>query len=45
MSNKTNPKFNNYKNCLLNNQIILKLQQRLKSKVHNVYSEQINKIA
>ena len=41
--NKTNPKFNNYKNCLLNSQIILKLQQRLQSKVHNVYSEQINK--
>ena len=29
-------KFNDYKNCLLNNEIILKSQQRFKSKAHNV---------
>ena len=38
-------KFNDYKNCLLNNEIILKSQQRSKSEVHNVYTEEINKIA
>ena len=31
-------KFNDYKDCLLNN-IILKSQQRFKSKAHNVYTE------
>ena len=38
-------KFNNYKDCLLNNEIILKSQQRFKSERHNVYTEEINKIA
>ena len=38
-------KFNDYKNCLTNNEIILKLQQRFKSEAHNVYTEEINKIA
>ena len=38
-------KFNDYKNCLLNNEVILKSQQRFKSEVHNVYTEEINKIA
>ena len=38
-------KFNDYKDCLLNNQIILKSQQRFKSKAHNVYTEEVNKIA
>ena len=37
-------KFNDYKDCLLNNEIILKSQQRFKSEVHNVYTEEINKI-
>ena len=37
-------KFNDYKDCLLNNEIILKLQQRFKSKADNVYTEEINKI-
>ena len=32
------------KNCLLNNEIILKSQQRFKSEAHNVYTEEINKI-
>ena len=38
-------KFNNYKNCLFNNKIIIKSQQRFKSEAHNVYIEEINKIA
>ena len=38
-------KFNNYKDCLLNNEIILKSQQRFKSETHNVYTEEVNKIA
>ena len=38
-------RFNDYKNCLLDNKIILKSQQRFKSKAHNVHSEQVNKIA
>ena len=38
-------KFNDYKDCLLNNEIILKSQQRFKSERHNVYTEDINKIA
>ena len=35
----------NYKDCNFNNTTILKLQQRFKSDYHNVYTEQINKIA
>ena len=38
-------KFNDYKNCLLNDEIILKLPQKFKSEAHNVYTEKINKIA
>ena len=38
-------KFNDYKNCLLNNEVVLKSQQRFKSKGHNVHIENINKIA
>ena len=37
-------KFLDYKNCLLNNEIILKSQQRFKSKRHNAYAEDVNKI-
>ena len=37
--------FENYIDCLLNNKIVLTLQQRFKSDHHNVYTEQINKIA
>ena len=37
--------FKNYEDCLFNNKIILKSQQRFKSDHHNVYTEQINKIA
>ena len=38
-------KFSDYKNCILNNEIMLKSQQRFKSEKHDVYTEQINKIA
>ena len=38
-------KFNDYKNCLLNDEILLKSQQRFKSEARNVYTEEINKIA
>ena len=38
-------KFNDYKNCLMNNKSVLKPQQRFKSEAHNVYTEEINKIA
>ena len=38
-------KFNDYKYCLLNNEIMLNSQQRYKSEAHNVYTEKINKIA
>ena len=35
----------NYKDCLFNDKTIIKSQQRFKSNYHNVYIEQINKIA
>ena len=38
-------KFPDYKDCLLNNEIMLKSQQRFKSERHIVYTEEINKIA
>ena len=38
-------KFNDYKKCLLNDEVILKPQQRFISKKHYVYTENINKIA
>ena len=38
-------KFNDYKKCLLNREIILKSQQRLISNKHDVYTEDVNKIA
>ena len=37
--------FKNCLDCLLNNKIIIKSQQRFKSDYHNVCTEQINKIA
>ena len=42
---KRRVKFNDYKDCLLNNEIILKSQQRFKTEAHNVYTEELNKIA
>ena len=39
-------KFNDYKKCLLlNDKVILKLQQRFISNKHDVYTENVNKIA
>ena len=38
-------KFDDYKKCLLNGEVILKSQQRFISKKHDVYTESINKIA
>ena len=38
-------KINDYKKCLLDDEVILKSQQRFISKKHDVYTENINKIA
>ena len=38
-------KFDDYKKCLLNDQVILKSQQRFISNKHDVYTEDVNKIA
>ena len=35
----------NYTDCLFNDKIILKSQQRFKSDHHKVYTEEVNKIA
>ena len=37
--------FENYKDSLLNNKTILKSQIRFKSDLHDVYTEEVNKIA
>ena len=37
--------FNDYKEFLFRNEIILKSQPRFKSEAHNVYTEEVNKIA
>ena len=37
--------FEDFKDCVLNNKIILNPQQRFKSDYHNVNTEKINKIA
>ena len=42
---KTMIKFNGFKNCLLKDKELLKSQQRFISKKHDVYTEDINKIA
>ena len=38
-------KFSDYKNCLLKHEVLLKSQQRFISEKHDVYTENINKIA
>ena len=38
-------RLSDYKDYLLNNEIILKSQQRFKSEKHDVYNEEVNKIA
>ena len=37
-------KFSDYKDCLLNNEIMLKSQQRFKSEKHDVYTEEVNRL-
>ena len=37
--------FENYTDCLFNDKTMLKSQERFKSDCHNVYTEQINKMA
>ena len=37
--------FENYKDCLSKDKIISKSQKRFKSDHHNIYTEEINKIA
>ena len=38
-------RFQDYKDCLFNNEVILRSQQRFKSEAHNIYTEEVNKIA
>ena len=38
-------KFEDYKKCLFDNELMRKLQQRFKSENHEVYTENINKVA
>ena len=38
-------KFDDYKKCLLNDKVILKSQQRFISNKHDVYTENVNKVA
>ena len=38
-------RFNDYKNCILKNEIILKMQQIFKSEAHNAFSAKLNKIS
>ena len=42
---ETELKFNCHKDCLFNNNVILKSQQRYKSELHTAYTEEVNKIA
>ena len=44
MVTKRGLKFNNYKNCLLNNETVLPPQKRFKSEGHDLYTEEVNKI-
>ena len=38
-------KLNDYKKCLLNDEVIFKSQQRFISKKHDVYTESINNVS
>ena len=42
---KNELKFSYYRDFLFNNNVTLKSQQRSKSELHNVYTEEVNKIA
>ena len=37
--------FQNFKNCLFNNETVYRSQERFKSYNHDVYTEEVNKIA
>ena len=37
--------FENYKDCLFNNKTVYRSQERLKSYYHDMYTEEVNKIA
>ena len=37
--------FKNYKDCLFNNKAVYRSQERIKSYHHDVYTEEVNKIA
>ena len=37
--------FESYKDCLFNNKTIYRSQERFKSYYHNMYTEEVNKIA
>ena len=37
--------FQNFKNCLFNNESVYRSQERFKSYNHDVYTEEVNKIA
>ena len=45
MCDRKSAKFNDYKDCLLNDKVVLKSQQRFKSERHHVYTEEVSKIA
>ena len=45
MYNKKDLMVKNYEDCLFNDKIILKSQQKFRSDHHNVYTVEINKIA
>ena len=42
---KNEIRFEDYKDCLENNKIILKLQQRFRNEVHIVFTEKVNQTA
>ena len=37
--------FKNYKDCLFNNKTVYRSQERFRSYYHDVYTEEVNKIA
>ena len=45
MCNKTKLMFENFKDCLFNNKTVYRSQERFKSYYHDVYTEEVNKIA
>ena len=45
MCNKTKTYVQNFKNCLFNNKTVYRSQLRFKSYNHDVYTEDVNKIA